>query len=189
MTDAWDLKARFYDRIREYWPLKRILQLELSNIQSLLKQTGPITGPILDVGCGTGTVSKILPLQRHITGIDKSMRMLNHCRKKSYDFLIQAGAQQLPFYDSCFNLVIAVGVMEYFRDPAAVLQTIGHIIKPGGYFLYTISPSGWFGSLRKLGGIPLFFHTTETMIENTDMTFIASEKCFSQTVMLFQKRL
>ncbi len=188
MDDLWALKAFFYDQIREYWPLNNILKLELANIQKVLMRAGSIQGPVLDLGCGTGTLRRILPSQLDITGIDKSRQMLNRCRKKSYHFLIQANARALPLCDNCYDLVIAVGLLEYFRNPDFVLNAVRYVIRPGGHFLFTTSPSSWFTCLRKAGGIPLYYHSTDEIIEKTEMACIASEKSYSQIVLLFQKR-
>lgn len=188
MIDLWGLRSCFYDQIREHWPLNRILDLELTNIQKVLARAGSIQGPVLDLGCGTGALRRILPSQLDITGIDKSRQMLNRCRKKSYHFLIQANADDLPFCDNCYGLVIAVGLLEYFRDPDFVLDTVRYVIRPGGYFLFTISPSSWFTCLRKAAGIPLYYHSTDAIIERAMMACIASEKSTSQIVLLFQKR-
>ncbi|MBD3384328.1 methyltransferase domain-containing protein [candidate division KSB1 bacterium] len=188
MIDIWGLKACFYDQIREYWPLNRILKLELANIQKVLGQAVSIEGPVLDLGCGTGTLSRILSSRLDITGIDKSRQMLNRCRKKSYHYLVQANAQCLPLRKNCYNLVVAVGLLEYFRNPDFLLSAVHDVIRPGGYFLFTISPSTWFTCLRKAGGIPLYYHSTDAIIEKAEMACIASEKSSSQIVLLFQKR-
>lgn len=48
---------------------------------------------------------------------------------------VLASGERLPFRDETFDLVIATGVFEYFREPRAGAREIHRVLKPGGSLL------------------------------------------------------
>jgi 2-polyprenyl-3-methyl-5-hydroxy-6-metoxy-1,4-benzoquinol methylase len=96
-----------------------------------LKHAEPITGrDFLDVGCGTGRYAFELLRRgcRHVTGIDISEEMVNHCKKTAEaqkagdraeflrtDLLDYAPARQ-------YHVVIGIGLFDYISDPLPVLK-------------------------------------------------------------------
>ncbi len=88
-----------------------------------------LAGPVLDVGCGTGTHLFFLSrLGGCGVGIDSSADMLRIAQRKVASsgttdiFLVRARVEALPFQDHSFNLVLLVTSLEFFSDPKLVLQ-------------------------------------------------------------------
>ena len=53
---------------------------------------------------------------------------------------VVAFSEALPLASGRFDLVYASWVLEHVAEPAALLQAIGRILKPGGYFIF-ITPN------------------------------------------------
>jgi SAM-dependent methyltransferase len=69
-------------------------------------------------------------------GVDISQEMINECMARfhhvpNFHFSI-AGIEELPFPDSCFDLVLCLGVMEYVTDSEKAANEISRVLKPGG---------------------------------------------------------
>ena len=89
---------------------------------------------ILDVGCGTATMLRRLAneqLQAIPVGVDVSHGMLRAARPGTHR-LVVATAEQLPFRDSVFDLVLSTISLRHWLDPRAALGEIGRVMTPGG---------------------------------------------------------
>ena len=137
--EGWDEYAPFYD-----W----------ENAQTLGKRDVPfwrrlaraVTGPVLELGCGTGRIT--FPLARdgvHIVGIDRSGAMLlraarrkRRLRKPQPIDLVRGDIRHLPFPDGTFPLVIApYGILQSLlreKDLAATLGSVHDVLASDGIF-------------------------------------------------------
>ncbi len=96
-------------------------------------------GPVLDVGCGTGTVTAHLTgLGVETAGVDLSPRMIEHARRlhPGLDFRV-ASATELQLADRSFAGIL--GWWSLFNLPrdvlAHVLRSYATALVPGGRFL------------------------------------------------------
>jgi len=148
---GWDTYAPFYD-----W----------ENAQTLGRRDVPFwrrvaanaTGPVLELGCGTGRVS--LPLARagvNLIGIDRSEPMLERARRRILKSsrsrirkpqqslrLIRGDIRALPFDDDAFRMVLApYGILQSLirpRDLTATLASVARVLAPGGIFGIDLVP-------------------------------------------------
>ncbi|GAA1631337.1 hypothetical protein GCM10009733_030260 [Nonomuraea maheshkhaliensis] len=98
---------------------------------------------VLDVGCGTGYLTRILsPVVTptgHVTGLDPSPAMIDHARDRASancTYVVGEG-QSLPFPDGSFDLVVsslAVHHMPTGARPEALRQMF-RVLRPGGRLL------------------------------------------------------
>lgn len=94
---------------------------------------------LLDVGCGTGELERMLapahPALR-ITGVDLSKRMLEAARRKLRRApnvcFEQAGATNLPFEDDAFDHVVSASAFHYFREPMKALREMRRVAASDG---------------------------------------------------------
>ena len=101
---------------------------------------------ILDIGTGPGRL--LLALCRtfpdaSLIGIDISPAMVKKARKNIEEFgksdrieIKAASADNLPFADETFDLVISSGSLHHWKNPYACLKEAHRILRGGGYVLH-----------------------------------------------------
>ena len=100
------------------------------------------TDSLLDVGCGTGSLlyqlSNSHP-QAHLTGIDPCPEMLAIARGRlaSTIELKQGWAEEIPYSDDTFDLVVSCNVFHYIRQPVAALREMLRVLRPAGKLVIT----------------------------------------------------
>ena len=124
---GWDEYAPFYD-----W--ENAQTLGRRDVPFWRRVASKATGKVLELGCGTGRVTK--PLTRDgvdIVGIDRSAAML--ARAKSLR-RVRGDIRALPFAAHAFSMILApYGVVQSLtrpRDLTAALASIARVIQPGG---------------------------------------------------------
>lgn len=87
---------------------------------------------ILDVGCGIGTyVRKFRQYSNHVVGIDIDEDRVAE-GATSLPGLAVAVAENLPFPDESFDVVVLNEVIEHVRDDARSMAEVLRILCPGG---------------------------------------------------------
>ena len=96
---------------------------------------------ILDLGSGTGYLSNILKKifpDTNITCLDISLEMLLQCRKKNADFnLVVADAENMPFQDDVFDLVISSFTLHWCEEIDKIFSDVHRYLKNNGVFMFT----------------------------------------------------
>jgi SAM-dependent methyltransferase len=97
---------------------------------------------LLDVGCGDGYLTtKFARSAREVVGIDPDSKMLAVARTlhaRSNIRFDNGIAEKLPYPDATFDRVVAVSVVEHFRDPATGLKEMARVLKPGGVLAISV---------------------------------------------------
>ena len=136
MRQVWDAAAAAFDdqpdhglrnpRVRAAWT---------AQLQAWLP---PCKSAVLDVGCGTGSLSQVMAELGHIvTGIDLSPAMLTRAAQKargaglSIDFREMNAAAPL-FPPASFDVLICRHLLWALPDPAQVLQRWANLLAPSG---------------------------------------------------------
>ena len=96
----------------------------------------------LDLGSGVGTDSLIAAQmvgdQGSVTGIDMTTEMLEKARAAATELgatnvkFVESEAEQLPFPDGSFDVVISNGVIDLIPDKDAVFAELYRVLTPGG---------------------------------------------------------
>ncbi len=117
----------------------------------------------LDVGCGEGRFCRMLQSRGIATvGIDPTPQLLHEARARDPrgDYRL-AHAEQLPFGDARFDLVVSYLTLIDIDDFRTALNEMVRVLKPGGTLLIanlnsftTASPDGWS---RNADGRPLYY--------------------------------
>jgi predicted TPR repeat methyltransferase len=104
-------------------------------------------GPVLDAGCGTGTLGEWLVIAgySHVEALDISERMLETAAKRGcYKALHRAAlGTRLPFADSHFAAVISAGVFTTGHVGVEGVADLLRISRPGGVIVLTIKDALW----------------------------------------------
>ncbi len=120
---------------------------------------------VLDIGCGAGVDTLVAAImvgpEGKATGIDLTPDMLKQAKislkKTSLENVTfqEASAEQLPFPDGTFDVVISNGVFNLIPDKAKALREVKRVLKLSGRFL--------LADQILMGEIPA---DTESMVKN-----------------------
>ncbi len=120
---------------------------------------------VLDIGCGAGVDTFVAAImvgpEGRVIGIDLIPEMLNRARtnleKTSFkNVTFQEGsAEELPFPDGTFDVVISNGVFNLIPDKVKALREVFRVLKSSGRFL--------LADQILMGDMPA---DTESMVEN-----------------------
>ena len=96
-------------------------------------------GRVLDVGVGTGLELPMFDKNTRIVGVDLSEPMLRRAATRvsrgklsNVDGLAVMDAMRLAFPDGCFDAAVAPYVLTVVPDPAATLDELLRVVRPGG---------------------------------------------------------
>jgi 2-polyprenyl-3-methyl-5-hydroxy-6-metoxy-1,4-benzoquinol methylase len=115
-----------FAKFSQYWWSNRFYGM-------LARRYGKRGARLLEVGSGLGHLVGQLEDTFQTYGMD-----LNHWAVKKSKAVVQrtslqtASAQELPFADASFNLVIIKHIVEHLPDPARAIREIGRVTEPGG---------------------------------------------------------
>lgn len=153
---------------------------EIEIVQSLV----PAFRRALDLGCGTGRLTRALASRGETIGLDYSAAMLAQARQKIQTAFTQGDAFQLPFADASFDTMVALRIVFHFADVESFLKNIARVLAPGGvavFDTYLWSPRAWrpLDPARWGGGV---YAHAPTRIENgardVNLRIVAREYCF-----------
>lgn len=113
----------------------RTLETDYSTLVPVLKKGLRV----LDVGCGTGAISKGIAervgSEGHVTGIDNTEAFIGNgketCKNVRNLELIHADLFEFDPEEK-FDLVVAARVLQWLSNPKEALEKLGSFLKPGG---------------------------------------------------------
>ena len=118
-----------YDKTAKLYNLRyRRIQLEKYKI-ALHDQL--LDGEILDLGSGTGLLSKFLGKKIYQVDVAKGMLLLSRGRR------VQADIEKLPFRANKFDYVLSFSALMNAENPEAVIKEVKRVLKPKGIFIVT----------------------------------------------------
>jgi len=124
-TDTWD-QIVFPNVIR-----KREIELILSQVKGVKPKR------ILDLGCGTGWLSKVLSTNgHHVVGIDVSSWLIkNAISSTSQNSLFLVGdCMNLPFKSGTFDAIVGIGVLHHLAIEKGLSECL-RVATPGATLL------------------------------------------------------
>lgn len=105
----------------------------------------------LDAGCGEGRFSRLLQgIGVRTVGIDPTARLIDEARRRdpSGDYRV-GNAEDLPFANNTFDLVVGYLVLMDIPDVATAIAEMTRVLKPGGRLLianltsFSTAGEGW----------------------------------------------
>lgn len=131
-VEGYDLAAQDYDKKEKY--LNSFEKGKLLSLLSDLKNK-----KVLDVGAGTGRISlELFSLGAQVTALDVSDKILEVLKRKNKKIATVVGeAEDLPFENDSFDLVVAAFLIVHLKDPARFFDEVYRVLKSGGIFLVT----------------------------------------------------
>lgn len=126
----------------DFW--QRVFEAEL---QYLLQQLRP-GDEILSVGCGPAIMERrLIELGFTVMGLDVSQEALA-CAGDALRSVV-APAEEMPFPDNAFDVVLYIASLQFVDDYCAALQRTAAVLKPGGRLIaLLLNPASRFFSER-----------------------------------------
>lgn len=167
-----------YDVLRRCYLIFRILldDTELKNKN------------VLEVGCGTGRISReIMARKAHLTVLDIGENLVRRVIDELHCQGVVGNACRLPFEDSSFDIVISSECIEHTQSPARAIEQMCRVCRPGGIVCLTSPNKLWYPvlwlsiktRLRKFRGIEhwLFPSQAARIMKRSNMTDIHLSGC------------
>lgn len=144
--DRFDQRARSYERGQ----LGAWHQLVAERTALLAAAAEPTARRVLDVGCGTGMLTRALAGRlsaAELVGVDPAERMLAVARASTPDDtrlrFERATAERLPFRDESFELVASAVSFDHWSDQLAGLVECRRVLDRGGAFVVADLFAAW----------------------------------------------
>lgn len=117
----------------------------LGILPRLLELLRDVTGlRVLDAGCGTGYLTRILAARgARVTGIDIAPRLIDLARDQDHDGTIEYRVADLcaplPAYDQYFDAAASYLVLNDVHDHRGFIATLAAVLKPGGRLVLALN--------------------------------------------------
>lgn len=142
---AYELLAASYDRLTQDIPYQAILQFA----QSVLAERGVSPRSVLDLACGTGSMSILLAREGYrVTGVDLSEEMLTVAAQKAaalpgnFPFFVHQPMERLRLPQPVDWVFSGLDSINYLTNPEACQETFRRVfqsLRPGGVFLFDVN--------------------------------------------------
>jgi SAM-dependent methyltransferase len=117
---------------------------------AVLRALGPLPGRrVLDAGCGTGRLLLVMAGRgATAVGVDRDLAMLALARARAGP-LVRGDVGGLPLRAASLDAVVAVAVLEFVADPAAVVAEMCRVTRRGGRVVVgALNPRSAWGVAR-----------------------------------------
>ena len=145
-TDMSDYSffARFYDGLTQNVDYGR----RAEHFSALLLSYGVESGTVLDLACGTGTLTSLIASRGYeMIGVDSSPDMLAQAQNRAFEegqnilFLCQQ-MQNLDLFGKIDAALCTLDSINHLTEPEDVRETfrrLGTFIRPGGMFIFDVN--------------------------------------------------
>jgi ubiquinone/menaquinone biosynthesis C-methylase UbiE len=135
VADYWTAAAATFDAEPDHGLTDPVVRAAWS---SRLREWMPSPGAdVLDVGCGTGSLSVLLAEHgHHVTGVDLSPGMVARAQRKLAGHrvpVLLGDAADPPVGDRRFHVVLARHLLWALPNPLAALRRWVGLLRPGGH--------------------------------------------------------
>lgn len=138
------LAARWWDPDGESRPLHDLNPVRVAYVAARVELQG---AKVADVGCGGGLLSEALARAgARVTGVDLGERVIEtaqlhlHESNLQVDYRVQSSTELAASEAASFDVVCCMELIEHVPDPAALVNDLAAMLKPGGrLFLSTLN--------------------------------------------------
>ena len=143
-------------------PQGRAIEKALKGLFTVLVDPQPME-KVLDIGCGSGNHLLLLnTMGLDVSGIDPSADMIEEARQRlGHSCLLKTGiAEDLPFDDNEFDVVVFINTLEFLSDPASALREAGRVAKRKVFIcvMNSMSLNGVYNKIRSCLSDTFFSH-------------------------------
>ncbi|MCI8638647.1 MAG: class I SAM-dependent methyltransferase [Coprococcus sp.] len=139
--EAYTGFAHVYDIFMDNIPYNEWAQY----LTGLLEKYGAKSGLLLELGCGTGTMTELLAAAGYdMIGVDSSEEMLEEALQKRVEsgrdiLYLQQDMREFELYGTVRAVVSICDSVNYITDPAELLEVfrlVNNYLDPGGVFIF-----------------------------------------------------
>jgi malonyl-CoA O-methyltransferase len=148
MFDNFDkkiLRLNFEQGAKNYEKCSPIQNLAASKLCKIAKPFIAQNSQILDLGSGTGFISK--ELKTPIFETDLAFEMLNK-NKKSSSIKVQSDFENLPFKDNSFDVLISSFSLQWLCNFNKSFAHFFSLLKENGFFIFCLPCDGSLSELK-----------------------------------------
>lgn len=132
---------------------------------------------VLELATGSGSAINFLPNDNQYTGSDISPGLLRRAVKnfrsvgfRNADFYV-AGAEDLPFEDNLFDIVLCILSLNFFGDIDKVLKEVKRVSAPGATFICSVPVPERNMAMSTIRGNLHSEESLETICEENALTY------------------
>lgn len=138
--DAYSKFAQVYDELMEDVPYDKIADI----VDSKIKKYGVKNNIVLDLACGTGTLTKKLSQKGYeMIGADSSPEMLQQAREKNPDVLfLNQPMEDFELYGTVGAIVCTLDSVNYLLDDESLYEMFrlcNNYLEPDGLLIFDIN--------------------------------------------------
>ncbi|OGC50268.1 hypothetical protein A2716_03605 [candidate division WWE3 bacterium RIFCSPHIGHO2_01_FULL_40_23] len=163
-----------------YWWHRGKLFLVDSLVKHLFPQKRGLE--IMEIGCGTGHITKHLSKFGKVTGIEISKEAASHCIEKGIRNVLNKDVNEMRIpksFEKRFDLILALDVLEHIQDDTKTMRRTYKMLKPGGFFLVNVPAHKFLWSEHDEAlHHKRRYSTTEILKKLTDNDFEIIKKSF-----------
>lgn len=136
--------AEYYDILTDNIPYQKRGEY----FHAILQQQGIHDGILVDLACGTGSLSEIMSdFGYDVVGIDSSIEMLSVAMSKRYDsgkeiLYLNQEMQELDLYGTINSCICALDSLNHITDPQEVqlvFDKVSMFLHPNGIFIFDVN--------------------------------------------------
>lgn len=131
-----------YARLAPEYDSRWSFYVEATTRETLARLSLRPADRVLDVGCGTGALLERLARSHPaalLSGVDPVSEMLAVARERvpAEVELREGWAEQLPFAEEQFDVVVSCNMFHYIQRPVDALREMRRVLRPGGRLIVT----------------------------------------------------
>ncbi len=94
---------------------------------------------LLDIGCGTGAILKLLQNYGIAYGVELSTNAIRFLKRRDLNLVVRSDASQsIPFKENTFSAITCLDVLEHLDNDFTLLNEMVRVCKPGGHIVLTV---------------------------------------------------
>jgi len=128
------------DFYNEHWKRFDVSRVRIWHCVRQFIESLPKGSHVLDAGCGNGKNINYFQNQTTIMGFDKSMPLLEICKKKGYD-VFHSDILDIAIDDESFHYIICIAVIHHLdssQKHISAIHELMRLLKPNGQLLVTL---------------------------------------------------
>lgn len=134
------MEVRYYETYYQHETRHWWFRWRFKLIQDVIDRLSgmPDRPTMLDAGCGTGQMLKMLQQRGNAVGLDLSEDAIMFASTRDARNLVLGSVTSPPFASGTFDIAFALDVIEHVDDDGTILEGLRELIRPGGALVITV---------------------------------------------------